>query len=253
MDMYLTLPYIIIFLFGVNIGSFLNVCICRIPKGESIVTTPSHCVSCGKQLKWYELIPLFSWLALRGKCGGCGSVISAQYPLIEAVNGILWAVVFHCTGFSIETIFFCLMTSALIVLSVIDSRTFEIPQGINIFILVLGIIHTVLNLNNLIDYVIGFFAVSGILFVIFVLTAGRGIGGGDIKLMAVCGLLLGWKLIVLAFFIGCIIGSIIHVAKMYLFKAKNVLAMGPYLSVGIFISALWGDGLINWYLSFLNL
>ena len=240
---------IIIFLYGIIIGSFLNVCIYRIPKKENIVTTRSHCMSCGYQLKWYDLIPLFSWLALGGRCRKCKAKISVQYPAIEALNGVLYLIVFLCYGVSIETLLYCLMASALLALSVIDFRTFEIPLGFNVFIAVLGLVRVLTDLTNWREYAVGFFAVSTVLYIIYVLTKGRGIGGGDIKLMAASGLLLGWKCNILAFLLGCIIGSAIHLLRMRFTNAERVLALGPYLSIGIYISALWGTRLIDWYLS----
>ena len=240
---------IIIFLYGIIIGSFLNVCIYRIPKKENIVTTRSHCMSCGYQLRWYDLIPLFSWLALGGRCRKCKSKISVQYPAIEALNGVLYLIVFLCYGVSIETLLYCLMASALLALSVIDFRTFEIPVGFNVFIAVLGLVRVLTDWTNWQEYAVGFFAVSGVLYIIYLLTKGRGIGGGDIKLMAASGLLLGWKCNILAFLLGCIIGSVIHLLRMRITRAERVLAMGPYLSVGIYISTLWGTHLIDWYLS----
>ena len=240
---------IIIFLYGIIIGSFLNVCIYRIPKKENIVTTRSHCMSCGYQLRWYDLIPLFSWLALGGRCRKCKAKISVQYPAIEALNGVLYLIVFLCYGVSIETLLYCLMASALLALSVIDFRTFEIPLGFNVFIAVLGLVRVLTDLTNWQEYAVGFFAVSVVLYIIYVITKGRGIGGGDIKLMAASGLLLGWKCNILAFLLGCIIGSVIHLLRMRFTKAERVLAMGPYLSIGIYISALWGTQLIDWYLS----
>lgn len=240
---------IIIFLYGIIIGSFLNVCIYRIPKKENIVTTRSHCMSCGYQLRWYDLIPLFSWLALGGRCRKCKAKISVQYPAIEALNGVLYLIVFLCYGVGIETLLYCLMASALLALSVIDFRTFEIPLGFNVFIAVLGLVRVLTDLTNWREYAVGFFAVSAILYIIYVLTKGSGIGGGDIKLMAASGLLLGWKCNILAFLLGCIIGSVIHLLRMRFTKAERVLAMGPYLSIGIYISALWGTRLIDWYLS----
>lgn len=240
---------IIIFLYGIIIGSFLNVCIYRIPKKENIVTTRSHCMSCGYQLRWYDLIPLFSWLALGGRCRKCKAKISVQYPLIEALNGVLYLIVFLHYGVSIETLLYCLMASALLALSVIDFRTFEIPLGFNVFIAVLGLVRVLTDLTNWQEYAVGFFAVSVVLYIIYIITKGRGIGGGDIKLMAASGLLLGWKCNVLAFLLGCIIGSVIHLLRMRLTKAEHVLAMGPYLSIGIYICALWGTRMIDWYLS----
>ncbi|MBP3206045.1 MAG: prepilin peptidase, partial [Lachnospiraceae bacterium] len=128
------LLYIVIFLYGIVIGSFLNVVIYRVPKKENMVTTRSHCMSCGYQLTWYDLIPLFSWLALGGKCRKCKAKISVQYPLIEGLNGVLYLVIFARYGLSIDSLLYCLLFSALIALSVIDFRTYEIANGFSYFI-----------------------------------------------------------------------------------------------------------------------
>lgn len=246
------LLYIIIFLYGIVIGSFLNVCIFRIPKQENIVKIRSHCMNCGYQLKWYDLVPVFSYLCLGGKCRSCKQKISVQYPLIELLNGVLYCIVFAVYGISVEALLYALLTSALITLSVIDLRTYEIPVGINIFILTLGLIRIVTDYADWLDYAVGFFLVSGFLYIVYLVTKGRGIGGGDIKLMAVSGLLLGWKQILLAFVLGCIIGSVIHMIRMKMSGQGHMLAFGPYLSVGIMIAALAGDQMIAWYLSWLG-
>ena len=247
MDSILFLLYIIIFLYGIVIGSFLNVCIYRIPKQENIAKVRSHCMQCDHQLKWYELIPLFSYLLQGGKCRVCKTKISVQYPLIEGANGILYVFIFMINGINVDSLLYCLLTSTLLVLSVIDFRTYEIPIGINYFILVLGLLRTVLHNTHWAEHVIGFFAVSVVLYIIIIATKGRGIGGGDMKMMAVCGLFLGWKEIILAFLLGCIIGSVVHVIRMRVTKCDHVLALGPYLSIGVFISMLWGAQWISWY------
>lgn len=249
MQLFLAFPYIVIALLGLMVGSFLNVCIIRIPAGESVVTVPSHCMSCGKKLRWYELVPLFSWIFLKGRCSGCKRPLSAQYPLVEAVTGVLFILIFYHFGYTIETILYCSMTSALIALSVIDFRTYEIPPGFNIFLLIVGVARVATDLNNYLTYIIGFFAISVFLLLIFLLSRGRGIGGGDIKLMAVCGLIVGWKLIIFAFIIGCILGSVIHLIRMAVKDKGSVLAMGPYLSVGVFAAVLWGGFIIDAYLA----
>ena len=245
--------YILIFLYGIVIGSFLNVCIYRIPRGESIAKERSHCMTCGYQLRWYDLVPLFSWLVLRGKCRKCKAPISPQYPIIEGVNGVLYMVIFAVNGFNLVSVLYCLMASALLALSVIDFRTYEIPFGFNIFIGILGIVRLVTDLSNWHLYVIGFLAISAVLEILLLVSGGRAIGGGDVKLMAAAGLLLGWKLIILAFLIGCILGSVIHIIRMKVSHAEHVLAMGPYLSAGILIAALWGSQFIDWYIRLLTL
>lgn len=248
-----TIPYITIFLFGITIGSFLNVCIYRIPLGESIVTAPSHCMTCGQKLKWYDMVPVFSWLVLGGKCRNCKSKISAQYPVIEGVNGILYVLVCVVNGLTWSSVIYCFMASALLVLSIIDWRTFEIPFCLNVFLFGLGVAAVVLDRGNLVDHLIGMICVSGLLEVIYLVSGGSAIGGGDVKLMLSCGLILGWRLILLAFLLGCIIGSIVHIVRMKVSKTGHVLAMGPYLSAGIFLAALWGNAWIGWYLSKLGL
>ncbi|MDY3274995.1 MAG: prepilin peptidase [Agathobacter sp.] len=249
MDPLYILILVIALLYGLVIGSFLNVCIYRIPEGKTVVTERSHCMKCGYQLSWYDMIPVASWLALRGRCRKCKARISAQYPLIEAANGILYVVVFFVCGVTWTSVIYCLLGSALIVLSVIDFRTYEIPFGINVFILVLGLIHTLLDYHNWLDYGIGLLAISVPLEIILLVSKGRAIGGGDVKLMAAAGLLLGWKNIILALVIGCIAGSVIHIIRMKVSQAERVLAMGPYLALGIMFSALWGNTLISWYMT----
>ena len=236
------LIFCIIFgLYGVIIGSFVNVLILRLPLRESVTLQRSHCMSCGHVLSWYELFPLFSYLFLRGKCRHCKAHISIQYPIVEAANGILYVGIFLVYGLSFEAILYCLSVSALLALSVIDWRTQEIPLGFNIFILILGLIHIVTDLSNWSQYVIGLFAVSGFLLLLWLLTKGKGIGDGDIKLMAATGLLLGWQLNIVAFLLGCIIGSVVHLTRMAIKKVGRQLAFGPYLSMGVYIAMIWGE------------
>lgn len=217
------------------------------------MTAPSHCMTCGWKLKWYDMVPVFSWLVLGGKCRNCKSKISVQYPIIEGVNGILYVMICAVNGLEWSSVIYCFMASALLVLSIIDWRTYEIPFGINVFLFVLGVAMTILDRGNLAEHLIGMICVSGLLGILYLLTGGRAIGGGDIKLMFACGLLLGWELILLAFFLGCIIGSVVHIIRMSVKKAGRMLAMGPYLSAGILLAALWGNAWINWYLSLLGL
>ena len=248
-----SIPYITVFIFGIVIGSFLNVCIYRLPLHESIITAPSHCMTCGGKLKWYDMVPVFSWLVLGGKCRNCKSPISAQYPIIEALNGIFYVVICAVNGLTWSSMLYCLMVSALLTLSLIDWRTYEIPFGINVFLFILGIAATVLDREHWISHIIGALCVSVFLEILYLVSGGSAIGGGDIKLMAACGLILGWKLIILAFLLGCILGSVIHVIRIKVSGAGHVLAMGPYLSAGIFIAALWGNTWISWYLGLLGM
>ena len=128
------LPAALALLFGLVVGSFLNVCIYRLPLHESIITAPSHCMTCGRKLRWYDMVPVFSWIVLGGKCRNCKSKISVQYPIIEALNGVLYVLVCAVNGLNWSSLLYCLMTSALLTLSLIDWRTYEIPFGINVFL-----------------------------------------------------------------------------------------------------------------------
>lgn len=247
------LVFILTFFFGIVIGSFLNVVIYRVPKHEDIVVTRSHCMKCGYQLAWYDLIPIVSYLMLRGRCRSCGTKLSVQYPLIEGLNGVLYVLIAVINGLNVDSLLYCLLISALITLSVIDWRTYEIPIGINVFILALGLIMTVIHYDDWLNHVIGLFAVSVFIYIIILATKGRGMGGGDMKLMGAAGLLLGWKEIILSFILGCILGSVIHVIRMRVTKAEHTLAFGPYLSLGILITVLFGQTILNWYMGLLGL
>lgn len=238
--------YILIFLYGIIIGSFLNVCIYRIPRQENIVITRSHCMKCSTTLKARDLIPVFSYVFLGGRCRYCREKVSIQYPLVELLNGSLWVLTFLIVDDPVKSILYCLMISGLLVLSVIDWRTFEIPFGINVYLFGIGIIREIVDgISGFI--LLDFLLVSGFLLFLFLITRGRGIGGGDIKLMAAVGLILGWQLTIVAFFFGCLYGSIIHMIRMKVSKANHVLAMGPYLSAGIITAAWFGTKILEWY------
>lgn len=247
------LIYIGIFICGTIVGSFLNVCICRIPAKESVIKGRSHCMSCGSKLKWYEMIPVVSWMLLRGKCRSCGMKISSQYPLVELINGILWAVTFLICGTTWVSFIYCLAESALIVMSVIDWRIYEIPLGINGFIAICGAAVTILDGREaMLSHISGAFAISLPLFVLYILSGGNAVGGGDVKLMAATGLMLGAGKVIPAFILACLYGSIIHICRMKLSGEGSVLAMGPYLAAGS-ITAMWfGTKILDIYMGWIG-
>jgi len=247
--------YIYAALFGLVFGSFLNVCILRIPAGESIVSGASHCPKCGRRLGPHELIPVFSWLIQGGRCRGCKALISPQYPVIEAATALLWTLCVWLCGLTLALPLQCLFVTALLGLSVIDARTQEIPLGFNVFIGVLGVLRVALaiyegGLAGALPHLIGAGAVFLPLLALYLLSGRRAIGGGDVKLMLVVGLFLGWQQAVLGFFIGCLLGSVIHMVRMRVSKAGRVLAMGPYLAAGLTLAMLVGEPILAWYLSF---
>jgi leader peptidase (prepilin peptidase)/N-methyltransferase len=238
-----------IFILGILFGSFLNVIIYRVPKKEEFVKTSSHCMSCGHKLAWYDNIPIVSWIMLGGRCRYCKTKISKQYPIVELLNGLVWLFIVIVNGINLNSMLICAMTSGLIAMGLIDWRTYEIANGFHFYFGVLALIHLSFDYGNWFNYLIGFFCVSIVLLAIYLISGGRAIGGGDVKLMAVCGLFLGWQNIILALAIGCVAGSIIHLIRMRISAADRVLAMGPYLALGIFIASLFGDKIIAWYMS----
>lgn len=245
--------YIMTLLLGLCVGSFLNVLIYRIPLEQEFVKTPSHCMSCGHPLKWYELIPVFSWVAQGGKCRSCGVRLSAQYPIVEALNGSMWlltAVLFK--GDWLTVALYCGLFSMLLVLSVIDWRTYIIPNGINLTIFVLGLVRLATDFANWPTYIIGMASVSLVFLLLHILTGGNGLGMGDVKLVAAAGLLLGWPKMILAVLVGSVSGAVIHSIRMK-GGAGHKLAFGPYLAAGIWFSALVGQPLISAYLSLFGL
>ncbi len=245
------MQYALAFFVGVMLGSFVGICVYRFPKKTNFLKK-ACCDSCNSKLYLRDMIPLASFLLLKGRCRSCGAKVNIQYPLVELANGVLYMIVFMANGWNLQSAIYCLMTSAFLVIGIVDESTFEIPLPCNLFIGGLGIVWCLCDYQNLVSYLIGFVCVSGALYLLYIITKGALIGGGDVKLMAASGLLLGWENATLAFFLACILGSIIHVIRMKVSKkAEHVLAMGPYLCMALWICALWGDKMIAWYLHFL--
>ena len=254
---------VMIFILGIVIGSFLNVCIYRLPLGKSIVTSPSACPACEHQLMPLDLIPVFSYLFLGGKCRYCKVKISAQYPLVETLNGAVWVLLYLRFGLIWPLPVYMALISLLIVISAIDIKHMEIPDGLIIAGLVLGAAQLAASVftpyfDVWYSYLIGF-AAGGLpllliaLFCMYVLKKDA-MGGGDIKLMAFAGLVVGWKLIVMAYIIGIVLGALAGVTLMALGKRKrsDAIPFGPFLSFGVVMSVFFGYAIINWYLGFLS-
>ena len=245
--------YIMLALFGLCVGSFLNVLIYRIPKGEEFVKTSSHCMSCGHNLKWYENIPVLSWLLQGGKCRACGVKLSAQYPIVEALNAAMWVltgVIYRGDWLTVGL--YCILFSMLLVLAVIDWRTFTIPNGVNLTIFILGLIRLVTDLKQWPLYVVGMLSVSLVFLLLYVLTGGNGLGMGDVKLVGATGLLIGWQNMLLAVLVGSVSGAVIHSVRMRGGEGRK-LAFGPYLAAGIWLAALAGGPIISAYLGLFGL
>lgn len=254
----MTLPVIFpifAFVFGMVVGSFLNVCICRMPKAESVVSPPSHCPHCSYQIRWYDNIPLVSYLFLRGKCRGCGTHISLQYPLVELINGVLSLSLFLRFGPTFAFAVLFLFCSALVVITFIDIEHQIIPDEISLPGIAVGFIlsfflegHT--WLNSLLGILLGGGSLLLVAYSYQRLTGKDGMGGGDIKLLAMMGAFLGWKAVPFIIFASSLIGSLIGVSIMLIQKKDSKLAIpfGPYLAFGAVLYIFYGKTLIRWYL-----
>ncbi|SCY98463.1 prepilin peptidase [Alkaliphilus peptidifermentans] len=250
--------HLLIFIFGLLIGSFLNVCICRIPEEKSIAYPTSHCTKCRFHLKPMDLIPIFSFIAYRGRCKYCSGKISPQYPLVEIMNGILYLLLFIKFGFSIEFLQYALLSSLLVIIFGIDYSHQIIPDGLNKLILVLGILfHALPNFNSpniLLNNVLGFF-VAGVLFLIIAVVTKGAMGGGDIKLMAVLGFWFGLKEVILITFLSFLLGGVLSVIILS-FKIKereDFIPFGPFIVMATIITIFYGNIITNWYISTFHL
>jgi leader peptidase (prepilin peptidase)/N-methyltransferase len=248
--------YVLIFTIGAVIGSFLNVLVYRLPRRINFVKGFSFCPSCNHRLYPKDLFPIFSWLFLRGKCRYCGEKISPRYLIIEAVTGAAFLGLFMHYGDIRQSVLLCALFCVLLCITLIDADTQEIPDSLNIAVAVLGICAIWLMPlsdsigHDLIARAIGIFCVSVPLLIISIIIEGA-FGGGDIKLMAAAGLLLGWQHALVAFFIGIILGGFFGVFLLARRKKgrKEHFAFGPCLCIGIISAAIWAEPMLSWYLS----
>lgn len=255
MQFEMTVFVILTALFGLVFGSFLNVCIFRIPKGESIVFGRSHCMSCGNIIKARDLFPVISYIVLRGRCRNCGAKISMRYPIVEALNALIWTATAIVFGITPKTIIYMMFISGIIVTSFIDIDTNLIPTSLVLYILIIGAAFCFLdNQVPFYDKLIGLAAGGAPLLLILIASHG-GMGLGDVEFAAAAGLLLGWKLILLslfcAFIIGGIFGAVLMVKKHK--SGKTRIPFAPFLSLGMLIAALFGNSIINLYASAFHL
>lgn len=253
------LLYCIIFAFGAAIGSFLNVCIYRLPKEESLWRNNSHCMTCSTPIRKRDLIPIFSWCRLRGKCHSCGAKIPFRYTLVESLNAILYVLIFAYFGIFEQPVYaalVCLFCSALIVAFFMDLDTQLISLYVIGFIGLLGVAVTVYDVctgnGTLLSHLIGAAAASVPLFLLVILSGERAMGRGDAELMLAGGLFLGVKGVVVGLFLGLILGCIfgmIHKAK----TGDSKFAFGPYLSAGMAMALVVGEPIANLYLQICGL
>ena len=241
---------------GLLIGSFLNVCIYRLPRHESIVWPASRCTTCNRTLAWFENVPVISWLMLRGRCRGCGSLISVMYPLIELTTAVLFAggaLVYGVTPLLfVRLAFGC----ALIVLFVIDLQHQILPNVITLPGIVAGFFASLFLPPGWLSSLIGLAVGGGILFAIaeayYRLRGIEGLGMGDVKMLAMIGAVLGWPLMLLTLVIASFAGSVVGVGMMASGRGsmQAALPFGTFLAIGAVVAAVVGDPILSWYLSF---
>jgi len=252
-----TLPFVFVLAaFGLLVGSFLNVCIYRVPRGESIVWPASRCTDCGRNLAWYENVPVVSWLLLRGRCRTCGAAISSMYPLVELVTAVLFAASAALYGpsglLAVRLAFGC----ALIVLFAIDLRLRVLPNVITLPGIAVGLVASWFLPPGWLSSLIGAAAGAGILFAIaeaYCRVRGQdGLGMGDVKMLAMIGAFLGWPLMILTLVFASFAGSIVGVTLIASGRGsmQAALPFGTFLAVGALVAAAAGDPILAWYLAF---
>ncbi|EKQ69802.1 prepilin signal peptidase PulO-like peptidase [Leptolyngbyaceae cyanobacterium JSC-12] len=266
MNILLTLLiYLLILWLGASIGSFLSVVVHRVPAGLSIVHPSSRCPKCGHPLTLNENIPVLGWLWLKGRCSACRTPIPVRYPLLEAGSGIVFVLIFALFGVSWETVGYWTFFSWLLALALIDIDTMTLPNSLTQSGLVAGLGFQALlglsataslagSIQQLMDGVLG--AVLGIWLVDAIAIVGTvalgqaAMGGGDAKLSAMMGAWIGWKLLLLAGFLACAMGAFAGgtAIALGLLNRRQPFPFGPFLALGGFIAAIWGNGIITFYL-----
>ncbi|GLI37071.1 A24 family peptidase [Geobacter hydrogenophilus] len=244
------------FLLGAAVGSFLNVCIFRLPAGESVVSPPSRCPVCGARIRPWHNIPILGWLILRGKCRDCGASISPRYPFVELLNGLLTLALFLKFGPTPTFLVLFVFCSALVAVTFIDLDHQIIPDVISLPGIVVGFACSFALpwlgwKSSLIGIVAGGGSLLAVAWLYELLTKKEGMGGGDIKLLAMMGAFLGWRSVPFIIFASSLIGSVIGVTLMLVQKKDTKLAIpfGPFLAAGAVLYIFFGKAIITWYLT----
>jgi leader peptidase (prepilin peptidase)/N-methyltransferase len=237
-------------LFGLTIGSFLNVVIARVPAGRSLVRPGSACPGCSALLKWYDNIPVLSFLVLRGRCRACGMTISWRYPIVEMVTAVVLVLAYVALGPSADFAVAVVLLAALIAITGIDLQHQLIPDAITLPGILVGLL---LNLAtgriSWVESVIGIL-VGGGLFVAIILVSRGGMGGGDLKLGAMLGAFLGWKALLFALFVAIVLGGVVGTVLLVtgLRGRKDPVPFGPFLAAGGAMALFWGERAFGWWI-----
>ena len=259
MDTYLI--YFAITIFGLCIGSFLNVCIYRIPDDSKSINHPSRsiCLNCGYTLKFYDNIPILSYILLKGRCRQCQASISWRYPLVELLTGLGAISIFLKSGMTLATLIYFIFIACLLVITFIDLDHRIIPDvitlpGIPVFFVMALAVPDVTLKDSLIGLLIGGGSLWAVAYIYKLLTGKDGMGGGDIKLLAMMGVLIGWQGVLFTIFVSSATGSVTGILLMLIQKGNLKLAVpfGPFLAIGAISYIFFGQRMIYWYFSFLK-
>jgi len=256
------LPYLIemfIFLMGLCIGSFLNVCIYRLPESKSIVHPRSMCPNCDTRIPFYDNIPLFSYLWLKGQCRRCKVKISMRYPMVELLGGLVALGTYLRFGLTIETLIYYVFIAALLVVTFIDLDHRIIPDvitlpGIPICFAASFALPAITYKDALLGILVGGGSLFLVAWVYTLLTKKEGMGGGDIKLLAMMGAIVGWQGVLFTIFVASLVGTLAGFAVMLQSRKGMKLAVpfGPFLSIGSITYIFFGTELVTWYLNLLR-
>jgi leader peptidase (prepilin peptidase) / N-methyltransferase len=245
-----TLEYLFAFIFGTIVGSFANVCIHRLPWRQSLATPGSHCAFCQQPIRPWHNIPLLSYLWLGGRCAYCHVTISWRYPLVELLCGLLYVFLYHHFGLSVESVIFILLATTLLIVSFIDLAHTIVPDAITLPGMLVGLFASLtLTSIGIVDAILGL-CLGGGLFLLIALLSRGGMGGGDIKLIAMIGAFLGWQAVLVTILFGALLGALVGLGLIVLKKKgrRDPVPFGPFLALGALIAMVWGHDLLQWYL-----
>lgn len=247
-------PYILVFVAGLAIGSFLNVCIVRVPRGQSVIWPGSCCPQCGAPIRWFDNVPLVNFLWLHARCRWCRGTIAWRYPLVEFLNGSGYLGIVWKFGFSMSAAVYALLLSALLVVMMIDFDHRMIPDVISLPGIMIGFVAAVFILplgwaGSLVGMVVG----GGVLWMLALLSpylfGKEGMGGGDIKLLAMIGAFLGWQSVLMTLFLASLVGAAAGIGLMIFHRIERgqYIPFGPFLAVGAVVSMFFYQEMLNMY------
>jgi len=246
--------YISIFVFGLVIGSFLNVVVYRVPRNQSIIKPPSHCPVCNAKLKWYDMVPVLSYILLKGRCRYCGAKISLKYPFVELLTGITFLLIFQKFNWSIQFLKWIIFTGLLISVGLIDLLNGVVPDVIVVPGLVIGLIFSIFGgSGSILQSIYGLGIIGGFFLIVIILSRG-GMGWGDLTFGMMIGSFLGLELSLLTLLIAFVSGAIVGLIALAVKKKsrKDPIPFGPFLSFAAFVASIYGYEILKMYFKIMH-